>query len=230
MVIGIYRKISTIKCGAVLNQILSCALVLAIMLSASGAYGKPHNGGDSSKMEGSCSLSPADLDAAKAYLRFKEIKFSHIPRGVPDIYGKELKVSFDNAQDAINKVKVLGPTYGNRKLVLEDRDLERYVSIGSKIACQYCCGATTLVKPDGEAACGCAHSIMMRGLAAYLIKTHPEVSDERILDELNVWKRTFFPKQTLMAKLQTMKNKGNAGIDEIMNEFPDFLPKMVGGC
>jgi hypothetical protein len=216
---GIFRKIVTVKDGLVRCRLLSCALALSIMFSASGAYGFSHGGeGHADKMEG-CSLSPS-----------KDIRSSHIPTGIPEIYGKELDISFDNVQGAINRLRILGPTYGKQKLVLEGPELERYVDIGSRIACQYCCGAKTLVKPDGEAACGCAHSIMMRALTAYLIKAHPEVSDERILEELNVWKRTFFPKQTLMAKLRTMKNEGADGIDEIINEFPDFLPKMVGGC
>ncbi|MEE8423001.1 MAG: hypothetical protein V3S49_00510, partial [Thermodesulfobacteriota bacterium] len=105
-----------------------------------------------------------------------------------------------------------------------------YTNIGSQISCQYCCRAKTLVKEDGKAACGCAHSIMMRGLAAYLLKNHPEFSDERILEELNTWKVTYFPKQTLTAKLQEMEKTNEEGIKEILNEFPDFLPRMVGGC
>ena len=71
---------------------------------------------------------------------------------------------------------------------------------------------------------------MMRGLAAYLIINHPEFSDEQILKELNTWKITFFPKQTLSAYLQELVESGEAGIKEILEEFPDFLPQMVGGC
>lgn len=230
MMTGIYRKFIAVKGGAVLKQILSCAMVLALIFSATGAYGSLHAGGGDSEKGESCSLSASELAAARAYLKFKEIRSSHIPKGIPEIYGKQLNISFDNVQDAINKVRVLGPTYGDHKIVLEGADLQRYVSIGSKIACEFCCGAKTLVKPDGVAACGCAHSIMMRGLTAYLITAHPEISNQRILEELNVWKSTFFPKQTLMAKLQTMKDEGIEGIKEIINEFPDFLPKMVGGC
>jgi hypothetical protein len=80
------------------------------------------------------------------------------------------------------------------------------------------------------AACGCAHSIMMRGLTAYLITNHPDLSNDRILDELKIWKTTYFPKQTLTAKLQTLGKSGDEGIKEILKEFPEFLPKMVGGC
>jgi len=71
---------------------------------------------------------------------------------------------------------------------------------------------------------------MMRGLAAYLIKNHPELSDDQILNELNTWKITFFPKQTLSAKLLELEKAGESGIKELLEEFPDFLPQMVGGC
>jgi hypothetical protein len=180
----------------------------------------------------SCPLTTSELSAARAYLRFKEIKAAHIPSGVPEIYGEELNISFDKVQDAINKVRVFGPTYGtkDKKIQLSGGDLNRYVNIGSQISCQYCCKAKTLVRRDGVAACGCAHSIMMRGLTAYLIKNHPLLSDEKILDELNTWKTTYFPKQTLTDKLQRMEKSGDTGVSEILREFPEFLPKMVGGC
>ena len=167
-----------------------------------------------------------------AYLRFKQIKESFISTGVPDVYGQELNISFDQVQDAINKVALLDPTYGpaGEKITLTGDDLKRYIKIGFQIACEYCCGATTLVFEDGEAACGCEHSQMMRGLAAYLIKNHPEISDEKILEELNLWKRTYFPKQMLSAKLQELEKAGEPGIKEILEEFPEFLPEMVGGC
>lgn len=173
-----------------------------------------------------------NLRVLNPYIRFQEIKTSFIPTGIPDVYGEELDISFDQVQDAINKVRVFGPTYGEegKKIILTGADLERYIKIGSQTACEYCCGVKTLVREDGEAACGCAHSIMMRGLAAYLIKNHPELSDEQILEELNTWKITYFPKQTLSEKLSEMEEAGEAGIKELLEEFPDFLPQMVGGC
>jgi len=153
-----------------------------------------------------------------------------VPAGVPAIYGQELDISFDEVQDAINKVAVYGPTYGKQKIELSGDDLQRYISIGSSISCEYCCGAKTLVFKNGEAACGCAHSQMMRGLTAYLIKNHPEMSNEEILNELVSWKRTYFPKQTLSSELKKLEETGEEGIKEILQEFPDFLPQMVGGC
>jgi hypothetical protein len=181
----------------------------------------------------SCPLNSADLAAAQAFIKFKKLKASFMPSGIPDVYGQELNISFNQVQDAINKVRIFGPTYGKegKKITLTGNDLKRYTSIGTQIACEYCCRAKTMVKPDGVAACGCAHSIMMRGLTAYLIKNHPEeFSDEEILKELNKWKITYFPKQTLSAKLVEMEKSGDEGIREILKEFPEFLPKMVGGC
>lgn len=173
-----------------------------------------------------------DEEAAQAFLRFRKIKKEFIPSGIPAIYGKELNISFDKVQDAINKVMVFGPTYGEpgKKIKLKGKDLKRYIDITSQTSCRYCCGAKSLVFENGEAACGCAHSIMMRGLAAYLIKNHPGLSDKEILAELNKWQRAFFPKQTLAQKLLEMEEKGETGIEEILREFPEFLPQMVGGC
>lgn len=186
--------------------------------------------------EGACQVdlsgdsNEEDLVAASAYLKFKNIKGSFIPTGVPDIYGRELNISFDKVQDAIDKVAPLDPTYGEKKIVLTGTDLERYIEIGSQTACKYCCSAKTLVKENGEAACGCAHSQMMRGLAAYLIKNHPELSNSQILEELNTWRISYFPKQTLTEKLTEMEEAGISGVKEMLQEFPDFLPQMVGGC
>lgn len=178
-------------------------------------------------------LSSDDIESAQSYIKFKKIKASFIPSGTPEVYGQELDISFDEVQDAINKVQVYGPTYGeeDKKITLTGADMERYKTIGESIACEYCCGVKTLTKEDGSAACGCAHSIMMRGLAAYLIKNHPdEFTDDEILEELAKWKITYFPKQTLSTKLTEMEKAGESGIKELLEEFPDFLPQMVGGC
>lgn len=176
--------------------------------------------------------STEDQAACQAYLRFRELKASVIPSGIPEIYGQELGVSFDEVQDGINKLVPFGPTYGKEgtKIKLEGGDLDRYIRIGQQTACQHCCGVTTLVDDKGVAACGCAHSIAMRGLIAYLIKKHPQTSDEEILAEANKWLATFFPKQTLAAKIDELKKSGDVTAEELLEEFPDLLPQMVGGC
>lgn len=207
-------------------------LLLVTTISGFGGFMVGNNNNAENEQANRCPVSDEDLSAASAYLKFKKVKSSFIPTGIPAVYGEELGISFDNVQDAINKVRVFGPTYGkaDKKITLTGENLKRYTNIGLQIACEYCCSAKTLVKKDGTAACGCAHSIMMRGLAAYLVENHPELSDRQILDELETWKITYFPKQTLTAKLGEMEKSGDEGIKSVLREFPDFLPKMVGGC
>jgi hypothetical protein len=176
------------------------------------------------------SLSQKEKSEAAAYLRFKRIKNSLLPKGLPNVYGRELGISFDQVQKAINKTAPFDPTYGKKKIALNQSQTARYVKIGSQTACKYCCGAKTLVFENGEAACGCAHSQMMRGLAAYLIKNHQEMSDQEILNELNKWRAVFFPKQTLSETLAEMEKAGDSEIKKVLQEFPEFLPQMVGGC
>lgn len=234
-----FSKFNPLSFG--LGILLGAMFILALIgLSETGFFsskqeGKisqvfPETSSEISKTIDKTSLS--DEEAAQAFLKFREIKNAFIPSGIPAVYGQELNISFDAVQEAINKVRVFDPTYGKgeKKINLIGADLERYIKIGSQTACQYCCGAKTLVRKNGEAACGCAHSAMMRGLAAYLIKNHPELSDEQILKELNTWKITYFPKQTLTAELDRRLKAGDTGIKTILEEFPEFLPQMVGGC
>lgn len=177
-------------------------------------------------------LTEEETASVKAFLKFKKIKAQIIPSGVPDVYGQELAVNFDQVQESMNKMRGFGPTYGEegQKITLTGKNKERYINITSQTSCEHCCGAKALVREDGQAACGCAHSIVMRGLAAYLIKNHPQLSDEEVLAEIKTWKRSFFPKQTLTATLQSLKESGEEDVEQVLEEFPDFLPRMVGGC
>lgn len=148
-----------------------------------------------------------------------------IPRGTPAVYGLELNVSFDMPVESLDVLAVLdGDLYPNGKLKFSELDSaqkERYIKIGSSIACEFCCGATTLVFSDGQPACGCQHSAAMRGLTKYLLLNHEnEYSDQEILDELTKWKALFFPKQTVAKYLQT------GGSSVAVTSLPD----MVGGC
>ncbi|NIN66943.1 MAG: hypothetical protein GTO63_20055 [Anaerolineae bacterium] len=171
------------------------------------------------------------LRVLNPYYMFKEIQAEAIPTGVPAIYGAELNVSFDQVQASIDVMAEFGPTYGKEGIALTGPNLERYVRVASATACKYCCTATTLVKPDGSAACGCDHSQAMRGLAAYLIANHQdEYTDDELVEELNRWRAVYFPRQTLTEELVARQNAGEPGIEEIMTEFPEFMPQMVGGC
>ncbi len=170
-----------------------------------------------------------------------------ISRGTPAVYGNELGVSFENPVNSMEVMASMDPTYGPKKIQLAGEELSRYVKVGSMIACEYCCGAKTLVFGNGQAACGCKHSWAMRGLAAYLIKYHgSEYSDEQILRELAKWKGLYFPKQ-MVAKMTEQLASGQytpdmaallLGMDEgqlkkLSASAPPAItemPNMVGGC
>ena len=134
-----------------------------------------------------------------------------IPTGIPKIYGGELKISYDDVSpnDPVKTESTINVLSNiDRTVTLTGDDLERYVKIGSMIACEYCCGAETLVFSNGQPACGCAHSYSMRGLAKYLIKNHgDEYTDDEILEELGKWKVLFFP-GVHETKAAVLKSKG----------------------
>ena len=120
-----------------------------------------------------------------------------IPTGVPVHYGDELGISYDDVNAATPRQA--DATIGvmaniDRTVTLEGADLQRYIDILLDISCEYCCGAASVIFDDGRAACGCAHSYAMRGLAKYLITEHGEdMSDDEILTEIAKWKVLFFP-------------------------------------
>ncbi|MDP3990122.1 MAG: hypothetical protein Q8Q01_02860 [archaeon] len=126
-----------------------------------------------------------------------------IPTGVPEVYGKELSLRYDDVspQDPARAdltIRKLGQM--DRTLSLEGEKLDRYINIlyqlHNGISCEYCCGARSIIFENGEAACGCAHSYAMRGLAKYLLLDHgSELTDEQILEEIGKWKVLFFPGQ-----------------------------------
>ncbi len=170
-----------------------------------------------------------------------------IPKGIPAIYGSELGVSYD---DPVSAMKVMAPMDDGITLSAEQN--ARYVKIASQISCEYCCGAESIIFPNGQAACGCQHSYVMRGLAKYLLTQHgTEYSDEQILEELGKWKTQFFPKQ-ILTKALAFESAGKAinTIDLTSNKYRGFsaqtapqsaattgdasgvagLPNMVGGC
>ena len=118
-----------------------------------------------------------------------------IPTGVPEVYGKELGIKYDDVSASNPQLAdaTMAKLTKYEDMQLNSAQMERYVKIGSSIACEYCCGAKTLVFSNGEKACGCAHSYAMRGLAKYLLTKHPEMTDLEILEELGKWKVLFFP-------------------------------------
>ncbi|MBI2128893.1 hypothetical protein HYU07_01505 [Candidatus Woesearchaeota archaeon] len=136
---------------------------------------------------------------------------SVIPTGIPKIYGAELGLSYDDispndarkANAAINKMSVY-----DRSITLTGDALQRYIAVGTQISCEYCCGAEAIIFKNGAAACGCAHSGAMRGLAKYLVSKHPsEFTNDEILEELGKWKTLFFP-GIMTQKAAILQSKG----------------------
>ena len=164
-----------------------------------------------------------------------------IPTGTPKIYGKELGVSYDDIspndpRKADATIGVLGDL--DVSIELEGADLQRYIDIASQISCEYCCGAKSIIFDNGQAACGCAHSYAMRGLAKYLITKHGnEFSDDEILSELGKWKVLFFPgiHETKAAALKSQGIELNY-INLASNKYRGIEKGasssggMVGGC
>lgn len=138
-----------------------------------------------------------------------------VPTGIPNVYGEELGISYDDVspntpKKADQTIELLGNI--DRLETIEGAELERYIDIlynmHNGISCEYCCGARSIIFENGQPACGCAHSFAMRGLTKYLIKYHgDEFTDEEILEEVGKWKVLFFP-GILEGKAEVMKAYG----------------------
>ena len=179
------------------NIITKPIIVIAILLVLVVAFNQFQLGSFSNGADGS---STGIVDAARV-----------IPTGIPDVYGQELGVSYDDvspadprkADAAIRAISVF-----DSKITLSGDDLQRYIATASQISCEYCCGAESIIFNNGQSACGCAHSAAMRGLAKYLIKNHgTEYTNDEILEEMGKWKTLFFPGM-LAKKALILKEKG----------------------
>jgi len=162
-----------------------------------------------------------------------------IPKGTPAVYGAELGVKYDYitpsnpglTEATISKLSQY------EDMELNSEQMQRYIRIGGSIACEYCCGAKSLIFSNGERACGCAHSYAMRGLAKYLLTKHPnEFTDDEVLEELGKWKTLFFPGQ-IQAKAQILSQQGIElnYINLASNKYRGIEQglgsgQMVGGC
>lgn len=190
-------------------------------------------GSASSASQGQAAGQPA------ASVNLEELANEVIPKGVPAVYGSELGVSYD---EPVKAISIIAPL--EQSTSLDSAQLSRYIGIASRISCEYCCGAPSIITRTGDAACGCAHSGVMRGLGKYLVKNHPEVSDAQVLAEMSKWKTLFFPKQILSKAIEFRAAGKQIDITDLAsNEFRGFkastpssaggvsgLPDMVGGC
>ncbi|KHO55320.1 MAG: hypothetical protein QT10_C0003G0037 [archaeon GW2011_AR19] len=155
------------------------ALALIIVFAAGKIYGNP-----GANISGDAGITGATI-----------LSSDIIPTGVPAVYGSALGVSYDDVSASNPKLanEVIQKLSSYESKELNSEQMARYIKIGSAISCEYCCGADAIIFPNGQAACGCAHSYAMRGLAKYLLINNPEMSDYEILSELGKWKVLFFP-------------------------------------
>lgn len=171
-------------------------------------------------------------------------------------YGAELGLDLSNLNainKSIKKLATMAPKQGSNPIELTEAEMERYVAIGTEptITCEFCCSVMTLVREDGTPTCGCAHSIAMRGTAAYLLRNYPEMTNAEISYELVRQKGLYFPKQ-LQKRLASqltgntddytpdvkylLMNLSESEIAELSSKAkasgfePEEGPSMVGGC
>ncbi len=150
-------------------------------------------------------------------------------QGIPETYGSELSVNYDDVQNSMNIMKQFDLGYGKNKPSLSAEEKKRYTAINLRISCEFCCGAAAIVFENGEPSCGCAHSQAMRGLTAYLVKNHgTEYSDDQILRELARWKGRFYPKAMVQKTIGQIQN-GNYTPDVAALLLDVKLPKYGAG-
>ncbi|MBI2141297.1 hypothetical protein HYU16_02630 [Candidatus Woesearchaeota archaeon] len=163
-----------------------------------------------------------------------------VPTGTP-LYGAELGVSFD---DPINSLNILAKL--DRQVptnTLAEAEKARFINVGTRISCEFCCGAPSVVDQSGRDLCGCSHAASFKGLSKYLIKNHPgEWSDDEILLELTKWKALYYPKNMVEKAVAALEN-GMELTPAVLNDRDLLkkisagdttsigdLPSMVGGC
>jgi len=148
-----------------------------------------------------------------------------IPRGVPENYGKELGIDYEKPEEALNIMAALdGDLYEDGKIKFSDLSVDaqkRYIDMGMSVACEFCCGAQTMVFSDGQPSCGCAHSAAMRGLMKYLL-INTGMTNEQIMDEVLKVKSISFPQQMVE---RYMEQSGNLQPSQSIE-----LPQQIGGC
>lgn len=163
-----------------------------------------------------------------------------IPTGTPE-YGAELAVSFDDPVTSLNLLAKLDRQIPTSSLT--ETEKTRFVNVGTKISCEFCCGAAAVVDSSGRDLCGCAHAASFRGLSKYLIKNHPtEWTDDQILLELTKWKSLYYPKNMVEKAVAALEN-GLELTPAVLNDRDLLkkikvgdttsigdLPSMVGGC
>ncbi len=163
-----------------------------------------------------------------------------IPTGTP-AYGNELSVSYDDPAKSLAALANLDYQIPTKTLTAEEK--QRFVDVGTKISCEFCCSAPAVIDQNGRDLCGCAHAASFRGLAKYLIKAHPnDYSDDQILLELTRWKSLYYPRNMVEKASALINNRmeltaANLNDRQLLSKLSSGdtssigqLPSMVGGC
>ncbi|MEK6837875.1 MAG: hypothetical protein AABX69_04440, partial [Nanoarchaeota archaeon] len=78
-----------------------------------------------------------------------------VPTGTP-LYGVELGVSFDDPVNSLNILEKL-----DRQIPIDslsEDEKARFINVGTKISCEFCCGAPSVIDNTGRSLCGCSHA------------------------------------------------------------------------
>lgn len=190
-------------------------------LSTNPITNNSSNNSSSNSANNTTNLSDNSADTSSKQISLSDI----IPSGIPEFYGEELGVSYDEPIAGLDVLKKL-----DNAISLEGELQERYIKVTTSISCEFCCGAKAITFPDGKAACGCAHSYAMRGLAKYLLQNHADdYTDQEVLNELTKWKTLFFPKQMTKRALELAAQEGTYN-EDLLTQVNESVPDMIGGC
>lgn len=163
-----------------------------------------------------------------------------IPTGTPP-YGEEMGVTYDDPVGSLRVLATWDRGIPTSDLTPEER--QRYISIGTRISCEFCCGAPSVIDKNARDLCGCSHAAAFRGLSKWLIRNRgSEYTDEEILWELTKWKSLFYPK-SMITKYVAAQQAGLDITPDVLNDryllqkiktgdtsAIGRLPEMVGGC
>src|SRR3989338_1126009 len=148
-----------------------------------------------------------------------------IPTGAAEPYGSALGVSFDDPVAGLSVTANLDNTISTNALSNEEKS--RYINITSRISCEFCCSAPSVIDNQGRSACGCSHAASIRGMAKYLIQNYPSMTDEDIMWELLKWKGLYFPKNMVEKAAAAIQN-GMEITPALLNDR-DLLSKISSG-
>ncbi len=213
------------------NSALSQVNARAVIAGSGSAASAPSTAGSAPASAASAAAGSAGSSTSDSAVQAVMNKI--FSKGVPDVYGKELGISFDKVPEGLDVLAGLERSISYDSL--SDSQKKRFVKIATTryTACEFCCGigSNGFGTSSGRVACGCAHNLAMSGLAKYLLKSHEsEYTDEQIIGELQKWKALFFPRQSLERALQqngvSSGGSGSSGSPSSVQS----LPGIVGGC